>query len=171
VGTDEQHSCRRKKVGVFFSLLSLTGRFYAKPTFTLSQKHEVAFSIADSIQRELVKNVQGVKHPDLSVTIDVDLPVFNSIFLGTVDVAAKNLPVLAFENDFPLALFPRGELQRWDRVFARCVGWRRGAGGFFLLRVFSSQLLPLQYRLRHALALPRRVQDQRQEVGHQAPHV
>lgn len=80
--------------------------------------------------------MQGVKHSDFSITIDVDLPVFNSIFLGAVDVAAKNRPILAFENDFPPVLFPRGELQRWDRVFARFV-----FSSFFGF-VFLSHLAP-----------------------------
>ncbi len=33
--------------------------------------------------------------------MDIDIPVFQTIFLGTVDVTARNLPILAFEEDFP----------------------------------------------------------------------
>ena len=49
--------------------------------------------------------------------IDVDIPLFNSIFLGTVDVSRDMKPILAFEEHFDPVLFPRDPEHPWDQAF------------------------------------------------------
>lgn len=92
--------------------------FYACPKFALDDKLDLASEITTAIQAELSHNIGGKQTSVSRTTIGVDIPLFNSIFLGNVDVHTSMKPILAFESDFPEALFPRSsDLHSWDRVF------------------------------------------------------
>ena len=92
--------------------------FYAAPVFTLREKMALCVKIRLAIGSLLDSRIKGLGGITFfSDVIDVDIPLFNSIFVGNVDVSRNMKPVLAFEEHFDPAFFPRDPEHPWDQAF------------------------------------------------------
>jgi hypothetical protein len=143
-------------VGGFFFSLALTDRFYATPSFGLSSKQHTAFLIADVLQRELIKNAQGVMHSFFGLTPSLGHPwTSTSLFSKRSSLAPwtsrrATYPSWPLKRTFPEVLFSRAE-SLGTRLWK--VGMCGGAGFVFRAKSSLARLAPQRW-LWYAAALP-----------------